>query len=299
MKIKAILIMTLPLLAIAIPKGQTTAAAVPDPTDSADSWRVVLDGVMGGRSSGRVSTSVSGNLLFSGDLSLENNGGFSQIRTATPEAAYRDAEGIQIRVHGDGRAYNFDLRVSNARMMAGAFQQEFQTLDGQWLTLQLPFDEFRLYSFGRRVRNAIALSPSLIESVGVTLSDKNEGSFRLEISEITPYGENVLRAPSSNPGIETEAIRLIELSINRGAPLFNAGQTAACASVYELTIESLLALGAGRLDRATIQRLEMGLAEAETMHSASDRAWVCRRTMDEVYARLNRAAVSSRSAVAH
>ena len=205
MKIKAILIMTLPLLALAIPTGQTTAAAAPDPTDSAESWRVVLDGVMGGRSSGRVSTSVSGNLLFTGDLSLENNGGFSQIRTATPEAAYRDAEGIQIRVRGDGRAYNFDLRVSNARMMAGAFQQEFQTLDGQWLTLQLPFDEFRLYSFGRRVRNAIALSPSMIESVGVTLSDKNEGSFRLEISEITPYGENVSPAPSSNPGIEIEA----------------------------------------------------------------------------------------------
>ena len=44
-------------------------------------WRVVDDGVMGGRSKGNIKVSDDGILTFSGKLSLENNGGFSSLRT--------------------------------------------------------------------------------------------------------------------------------------------------------------------------------------------------------------------------
>ena len=43
-------------------------------------WRVVLDGVMGGLSSGKLTETPSG-LRFTGDLSLKNNGGFAWART--------------------------------------------------------------------------------------------------------------------------------------------------------------------------------------------------------------------------
>ena len=173
--------------------------------DGVDGWRVVVDGVMGGRSSGRVGTSSPGVLLFSGDLSLENNGGFSQIRANVPQGSFVDADGVEIRVRGDGRQYTFDIRCSDVRMMAGGFQRVFQTKPGEWMTMRLPFDSFALYSFGRRVSDAPVLIASNIESVGVTLADKKEGPFRLEIDSIRAFGESVPTTARSGTDLSSVA----------------------------------------------------------------------------------------------
>jgi uncharacterized surface protein with fasciclin (FAS1) repeats len=147
--------------------------------DGIGSWSTVLDGVMGGLSTGRVSQPEAGILRFTGELSLENNGGFSQMRTGS--------EGLVLEVKGDGRTYTFDVRVSNVRMMAGAFQQKFDTKAGQWTEVRLPFGEFGLNVFGRSVPNPPALDPAKIESIGVTLSDKKAGSFVLDVRSIRTY----------------------------------------------------------------------------------------------------------------
>ncbi len=152
-----------------------------------DTWRVVLDGVMGGRSSGRITQGEPDKLIFSGNLSLENNGGFSQIRTNIPEGTLENQDGIAIKLLGDGRSYQFDIRVSNVRLMAGGFQTQFDTVDGEWKTIELPFEDFRLYSFGRRVPRAPVLDPAKIESIGLTLADKKPGDFRVEIDSIQSF----------------------------------------------------------------------------------------------------------------
>lgn len=163
-------------------------------------WRTVLDEVMGGRSTGRVTQPEAGLLRFSGELSLENNGGFSQIQTTVPEAAFKDAIGIEARVRGDGRTYQFNVRNSDVRIRAGSFQTRFDTVAGVWVMLRLPFDDFRLYSFGRLDSDAPKLSPARVESVGVTLADKNPGYFQLDIDfirSISPPGEDA--TAGSNP----------------------------------------------------------------------------------------------------
>ena len=66
-------------------------------------WQTVLDGVMGGVSTGRIAAGEGGTLRFTGELSLENNGGFSQIRTAVAEGTFEGASGLVLRVKGDGR----------------------------------------------------------------------------------------------------------------------------------------------------------------------------------------------------
>jgi uncharacterized surface protein with fasciclin (FAS1) repeats len=148
------------------------------------SWQTVLDGVMGGRSSGRVKLTDEGTVSFAGKLSLENNGGFSQMRRKVRGEQLAGANGLVFEVRGDGRTYNFDVRVSNARMMAGGFQKKFETVAGKWVEVALPFEEFQLFSFGRRITRAPELNPSLIDSIGVTLSDKKPGDFQLELRNI-------------------------------------------------------------------------------------------------------------------
>lgn len=143
---------------------------------------------MGGLSSGRVAQPEAGLLRFAGELSLENNGGFSQMQTTVPVGSMKDATGVELRVRGDGRTYQFDVRCSDVRMMAGSFQTKFETVKGEWTTLTLPFEDFRLYSFGRLVSNAPELKPAKIESIGVTLADKKAGPFQLDVDYVRPIG---------------------------------------------------------------------------------------------------------------
>ncbi len=48
---------------------------------SNDKWRIVNDAVMGGLSSSTVSINNEGKILFSGNVSLDNNGGFASLRS--------------------------------------------------------------------------------------------------------------------------------------------------------------------------------------------------------------------------
>jgi uncharacterized surface protein with fasciclin (FAS1) repeats len=188
-------------LAITVLPTQANAQSLQvDFKNGVGAWSTVLDGVMGGLSTGKVSQPEAGILRWTGELSLENNGGFSQVRTAVKEGACDGAEGFVLEVKGDGRTYTFDVRVSNVRMMAGAFQQKFETKDGEWLQVRLPLDGFRLFSFGREVRSAPALVAGKIESVGITLADKKAGTFALEMRSLATYGKNAPPAAAAGQG---------------------------------------------------------------------------------------------------
>ncbi|MHC5114951.1 MAG: CIA30 family protein [Planctomycetota bacterium] len=195
---------TVAACALALPVTAAEPLAL-DFENGVSDWRIVVDGVMGGRSSGRTTLAAAGVLQFSGDLSLENNGGFSQMRSTVSGAELEDADGIEIRVRGDGRTYKFDIRCSHVQMMAGGFQQEFTTRDGAWTTVRLPFDRFRLYSFGRQVRDAPSLIPANIESIGVTLSDKQPGPFQLQVDWIRAYGAGIAAAGAGGDDLVTVA----------------------------------------------------------------------------------------------
>lgn len=282
-------------------------------------WRVVVDGVMGGRSTGGVAQRESGIVEFSGDLSLENNGGFSQMRRDVNGNRFSGARGIEIIVRGDGREYNFDVRCSNARVFAGAFQCAFDTENGQWTTIRMPFDDFRLHSFGQPVPGAPEIEPEMIESIGVTLSDKKAGPFLLKVASIRAFGEKrdagraaspelssvsrestlallrslgdsdnrQRRAKTPSPTPRSKAVRIAEIAISRGAPLYNDGHAAACAAVYEVTIESLVALGSDDLESSVIERLQVGLAEGKAEPRPSERAWTYRRALDDAFLQLS------------
>ena len=170
-------------------------------------WQTVLDGVMGGRSTGRIAAGEGGTLSFTGELSLENNGGFSQIRTAVPEGIFAGTKGLRMRVKGDGRTYQCDIRSSRVRLMAGGYQCVFETKPGQWIEVEIPFEECNLNSFGQRVRNAAPLDPASIESVGITLSDKKPGPFAFEVDWIRPLGAATTNEPSSAGSLASVATK--------------------------------------------------------------------------------------------
>jgi uncharacterized surface protein with fasciclin (FAS1) repeats len=82
-----------------------------------------------------------------------------------------------------------------------------------------------------------------------------------------------------------EAARaVIELAIRRGVPLFNAGQSSACAAIYEVAIESLLKSHMNTLTDKNRSVLRNALREIRNDDEDSQqKAWTLRRALDVVY----------------
>lgn len=95
--------------------------------------------------------------------------------------------------------------------------------------------------------------------------------------------DSVLLPPQVKLGAASgEVGQSIRLAIERGVPLFNAGNAEACAAVYEVAAQIVLEIAANELDGGTRARLERGLHEAGLSHSANDRAWALRHAFDDV-----------------
>jgi monofunctional biosynthetic peptidoglycan transglycosylase len=142
----------------------------------------VNDGVMGGRSDGRLRITPDATLEFFGTLSLENNGGFVSVRSTPTSLALRAGDELVLRVRGDGREYSLNLYVPR-RQMAFSYRATFKTVPGEWIEVPFPLDRFEATSFGQVVRNQ-PLVPAEINGVGLLLGDKKPGPFRLEVAMI-------------------------------------------------------------------------------------------------------------------
>ena len=154
-----------------------------DDAAAARQWLSVNDGVMGGISRGGFRITDDKILEFSGNLSLENRGGFTSIRTRPADLEMDGYDTIALRVKGDGRTYNFNLRTSSSRA-AGSYRAPMKTQKNTWQEIRISLNDFEYTAYGRRVRGVEPLRADKVQSVGFTLSDKKAGPFRLEVSWI-------------------------------------------------------------------------------------------------------------------
>jgi uncharacterized surface protein with fasciclin (FAS1) repeats len=154
-----------------------------DDASAGRQWLSVNDGVMGGISRGGFRITDDKTLEFSGNLSLENNGGFASIRTRPADLEMGGYDTMALRVKGDGRTYNFNLRTSSSRA-AGSYRAPMKTQKNAWQEIRISLNDFEYTAYGRRVRGVEPLRADKVRSVGFTLSDKKAGPFRLEVSWI-------------------------------------------------------------------------------------------------------------------
>lgn len=147
--------------------------------------KITNDGVMGGLSKGNLKRNESGSITFSGNLSLENNGGFSLWRIAEGKWDLSDSKGVKIRVKGDGRTYKIRL-ATNERYRFGrvSFQADLPTKKGEWAEVTVPFSEMKASWRGRELENKF--DPAKIREIGIILADKNPGTFEMEVASISP-----------------------------------------------------------------------------------------------------------------
>ena len=157
-----------------------------DGTDSLK-WRITDDRVMGGRSQGKFEITNQGTMRFSGNLSLENNGGFSSVRSGGVSFDLSDSEGLALRVKGDGRKYQVRLGTeARYRSWDVSFSAGFQTKKDTWVNVRIPFSDFKAGFRGRSL-DQVSFDPSKIRRLGILLGDKKPGRFEVEIDSISAY----------------------------------------------------------------------------------------------------------------
>mgnify|MGYP006297351103 CR=1 FL=1 len=380
-------------------------------------WISVNDDVMGGVSEGAFRITDADTLVFSGNLSLENRGGFASIRTRPADLNLDGYDRIALRLKGDGRTYYVNLMTSSRN--ASSYRAPIETEEGVWKEVRVGLEDFVYTSYGRIIAGAAPLKADDVRSIGITLADKKAGPFRLEVDWIraekgagdqedaTPSGKDIVdtaiaagdfktlvaavkaaglvealkspgpltvfapndeafaklpegtveellkpenrdrlvavlsyhvvsgeillgaRSPQTLEGrslaiktsgpfkvnganviasdiaasngvihaIDTvllppeekltpkEAAReIIELAIERGVPLFNAGQPSACAAIYEVAVDSLLKSHSDALagqDRSILRDALRKVRNDD--QNSTEQAWTLRRALDAVY----------------
>lgn len=143
----------------------------------------VDDVVMGGRSASRFEPGAAGTAVFSGVVSLENNGGFASVRSRPRDWGIGAASAFVLRVRGDSKRYRFNVRTSDS-LEAFRYEGPVEPPAGEWTIVEIPVASMTGKAFGRRVPFAGAPDPARVRTLGFMISDKQAGPFRLEVDWI-------------------------------------------------------------------------------------------------------------------
>ncbi len=143
-------------------------------------WYTVEDVVMGGRSDGGFQLNEAGHGVFSGEVSLENNGGFSSLRHRFNPLNVKGYKKAVVRLKGDGKRYQFRVKSSINQRHAYIY---YFTTTSEWQTVEIPLGEMYPTFRGRKLDMANYPAEVMGEIAFLIANKKNE-RFRLEIDKI-------------------------------------------------------------------------------------------------------------------
>lgn len=143
-------------------------------------WNIVNDVVMGGKSTSTFSINTNGNAVFEGEVSLENNGGFSSLRHRFEKMNVSNYKTIKIRLKGDGKKYQF--RIKPSRFNQYSYVYYFQT-NGDWQTIEINLTDFVPVFRGRSL-NMPNFSGTELEEIGFLIGNKQQEKFKLILDAI-------------------------------------------------------------------------------------------------------------------
>lgn len=145
-------------------------------------WEYVADTVMGGVSTGAVTREdVAGRpaARLTGEVSLDNNGGFIQMAFDLADGAVMDASGfagVEMQVYGNGAGYELRLRTDQLSRPWQSFRAGFDTLQ-KWQKICLPWAAFEPH------RTDAMLDPARLRRIGV-LAIGSEMQADIAVAEI-------------------------------------------------------------------------------------------------------------------
>ena len=143
-------------------------------------WQIEDDGVMGGVSKGAFTRDPAGHAVFSGKVSLENNGGFSSVQCYFDPIDVSPFGTAVIRVKGDGKNYRFI--VESEKDARHYYVANFETT-GEWQDIEIPLRT--MYPVRRGDRLDLPDYPGkTMAQIRFMIANGRAENFRLQIASV-------------------------------------------------------------------------------------------------------------------
>lgn len=147
-------------------------------------WAMLSDNVMGGLSEAQMEYGNNA-VILQGNVSLKNRGGFVSIKSYFGKYDLSSFKTVKITFRATHQKYALTLENSR-RWYEPAYKHEFSAKEiNKWETVSLDLGNFVEEMIGQPTGNKA--NRSILEAVlriGVSTSEKKEGSFQLEIESI-------------------------------------------------------------------------------------------------------------------
>ncbi len=144
-------------------------------------WSARNDGVMGGLSKGEMIFNHDHG-IFTGNVSLANNGGFSSVYR-TVENIADDIKTVIVDIEGDGQIYQLRL-AQNVNGYRIAYKHDFFAQAGIREKIVFSLDNFRASYRGMIIDDAPPIFPDRLTEVGFLIANKRAGRFALAVHSI-------------------------------------------------------------------------------------------------------------------
>lgn len=149
-------------------------------TDDWSGWEIENDVVMGGKSSSVLESSSSGNAVFKGRVSLENNGGFASLQYHFAPKNIKGYKKALILLKGDGKTYQFRMKADIEDK--ASYIYKFNT-SGDWQTVEVPLKEMEPVFRGEKLELP-NFSAETVEEIRFLIGNNKQEDFQLEIKKI-------------------------------------------------------------------------------------------------------------------
>ncbi len=162
------------------------------------SWQGFTDQVMGGRSTMQVGYRDHDDkpvLFLAGEVRLENNGGFIQVRLPLAEGGSFDAsawQGIRLRVRATPGPYYLHLRTRDTRRPWAYYRAPIPVSES-WQVVDIPFSAFERESL------RAALDLEQLRSLGIVAYGERFDA-EIEVASIEFYGPEPADGERSEQG---------------------------------------------------------------------------------------------------
>jgi NADH dehydrogenase [ubiquinone] 1 alpha subcomplex assembly factor 1 len=147
------------------------------------SWSVINDGVMGGMSQGTAKYNDN-SVTFLGTIRLENNGGFSSLKSPFSAKDLSPFKNVEIRYRSKGIPMAFTLENSRAWYNT-YYRMGLPSTDGAWDVVTLRLKKFQGQRVGQTTGNTMGADfASEVIRMGFINDAKGPGDFEFELDYI-------------------------------------------------------------------------------------------------------------------
>ena len=149
-----------------------------------EKWEFITDQVMGGVSEGKVEYFKEDEISYArmtGIVSLENNGGFIQIRKKMDFSLSKEIKSLKIQVRGNNQEYFIHIRTSGTILPWQYYQAPFIATD-KWETQDVKLIEFKRSG----IMLAKKINPKNIKSIAIVAYGKEHEAF-IDVNNIIIY----------------------------------------------------------------------------------------------------------------